>query len=366
MQLSVAQIFEPVCAQIAAMAEVIPHPAAEMCACDKCRRSKPKCEGRKHGNKWICKTCFAVLQMIHRKMGSFPQLSSEDTRSFFQRVADKPEDGRLKWECVRAQLKEVEITRAISAHASETEGKKLPLQVWVNQGWSPSKVKNCPSFEDDVLGTLYQVPVETERTSDLHEKVEQSLLERETQVNRKGGKAKPGEADWNVPADCKATGKQEQSDAKKAAKLLAESERHNRSLAKFAAKGLGLLLSKLDSVRAALPKTSPGDTQTALKEAEEQFVQWSKASRDIIAAAESRPQGDLGALPYTKDSLKAALDAASDLVQAVRPPKDPKKRAAPKAAERANPKKRAAPKAAPESVPKKRATGKQRDSQDKK
>ena len=343
--------------------------------------------GRKHGARFLCTSCESVDRLVRRNIGSLPLLDDADRTSFYSKALSAKSGPKHEWRLVRAALKESFVRRKMRMSGVRVDAPWKPALYWENQGYSPSKIRNCPSREDSRYGTLYQVEVTTEVDKRYEEEVEQELLEREAQVTRKrkakGAPAEAGgEPEWILPEEAPAgpsaakaakkvpasSAKAEEREKEKLAKEAAKREKSNANLAASAGKAMCLLHPKVEQLKTALKlmEGRPGFDEL-VKEAQEamaKVMDWIQKSRELVGAHTACPSGFMPRLPYDAASLKATVQATGELARWVREKvkedKLEQKAAAAVAEPKAQPKAKGKAKAAA-AAPKSRCKGKKPD-----
>ena len=319
-----------------------------------------------------------------------PDFGAQEKRSFFQKALEESEDGRYKWEVVRACLKQHSISRKIHQAGTDFTAPFRPLSYWTNKGYEADRVRKCKSKQDPVLGELFQVQVETDFRRGIEESVEEQILEREQRVIRskgKGAKKEEGteakeEPEWHVP-DYKALARDQDKSlqgkggakrepakaskdvkamtAKQLQKLEATRSKQNRAQNALAAKAIPALQAKMATlgqcVKIAERIGAEEEQKVAIDEATRQFATWESACRDFLSAYALCPGGELKPLGFDKQTYTAALGAAACLIKSLKDRdfelKEQKRRELDAAEEKADAEK-APGEAEPKAAPKKR------------
>ena len=175
--------------------------------------------GRKHGARFLCTSCETVDGLVRRNVGPLPLMEDAERASFYSKALATKSGPKHEWRLIRAALKESFVRRKMRMSGVRVDAPWRPALFWEKEGYSPRKIRNCPSREDSRYGTLYQVEVTMEVDKRYEEEVEQELLEREAQVSRKRkAKGAPAEAgddpEWVLP-DAEAAGPSAAKAAKK-------------------------------------------------------------------------------------------------------------------------------------------------------
>ena len=121
---------------------------SKLCSCCQFESSS----GSFRGAVWVCKGCSALNSMLLYKLGSgAASVSStmEDKVAFFRRAKPQAEGQRLKWETVRAVVKDHIIRRHIREHRQSTEGKYLPMKMHLQAGWTQEQVESKNDWVED-------------------------------------------------------------------------------------------------------------------------------------------------------------------------------------------------------------------------
>ena len=139
--------------------------------CERCQ-----CEadgGRVQGAHFVCLRCGSAEQMVHRRLGGWPDAFTDKAkRDFFTRVAARTKPGqRQTWTCVRADLKETCVRQRVTETSSSCGGPFLPKEVWMQQGWKEEVVLQGNYEYSSILGDTYQLKVRSTNTSDIDREV---------------------------------------------------------------------------------------------------------------------------------------------------------------------------------------------------
>ena len=322
---------------------------AEKLVCHLCHYKYDLSEGRRHGKKFQCLTCNSAERTVRRNLEASPmsEWSVEETQDFYQKLhAEKAADptGRLQWKTVRATVISTLTERAMSRYEGQCLVESLPLSVWVSQGWDEKLVLSQPNeYSDEYQCQVYKVPVRRQKWTEVREREEKRILEREQEVSqRRGKKGAQGEADLDVPtATAEKTGKStEAQEAKKADKERQKMVKENERLAATAAKALGPLSTNegsLDKVLVKAQKHEDSMPEGSLKCGQDiltKLREWSEKAREAINTQEANKVAvpclvKALTLPFKAEDVKTLLkqkQEAQKVLQGAMPQK-PKRQA---------------------------------------
>lgn len=299
---------------------------------------------RAHGRQTFCGPCNSIDVMVRRNVGSWPELSQSEKHLFFTKAQQaKDDNGRCAWKVIRALLKETMVVKKTSTQSTEVKAPYKPKEYWLSQGYPEDKVLQCPCEDDPLLGRLYQVHTKTVSRTEVYEEIEEQLLLREQEVQRKkgnkGNSAQEGDdKTWVVPVEQTAKGAggakgSARSEEAAAKREQAKRARQNAAASTLAAKAVSQIQPKLDQVTKLLK--SSGDKVTSehresLEACQTQMSAWLSTSRQVVTGYGADATACLPALPYTAADLKAAVTAtgstlkvAKDDVRAAKPAAKP-------------------------------------------
>ena len=333
--------------------------------CERCQ-----CEadgGRVQGARFVCLRCGSAEQMVHRRLGGWPDaFTDEAKRDFFTRVAARTKPGqRQTWACVRADLKETCVRQRVTETSSSCGGPFLPKEVWMQQGWKEEVVLQGNYEYSSILGDTYQLKVRSTNTSDIDREVNEILLEKENAVTQKkptgkkrkaseapaqdgdAGQQAPELAEWDVPlggpaasagkksglSEEKAAAKEERSQAKADGKTRKDNEK-TVLLASASLPRCTQLAKSLESVqRHKHFKDLEASTQTAIRDAAGIFSEYKEKTSHVLSVFDARQKEATAVpdLPYDKASFKASVTACQAVLKEARynfPKPEPKHAAA--------------------------------------
>ena len=300
---------------------------AEKLECQLCHYQYDLSEGRQHGKRFHCLTCSSAERTVRRNLEASPmsEWSVEETQGFYRKLHEQKSadpTGRLQWKTVRATVISTLTERAMSRYEGQCLVESLPLSVWVSQGWDEKLVLSQPSeYSEEYQCQVYKVPVRRQKWTEVREREEKRILEREQEISqRRGKKDAQGEPDLDVPTATKEkTGKStEAQEAKKADRERAKTVRENERLAATAAKALGPLSaneSSLDKVLAKAQKHEDSMPEGSMKcgqEALTKLREWSQKAREAINTQEANKIAvpclvQPLTLPFKADDVKTLL-----------------------------------------------------------
>ena len=325
--------------------------APEKLVCEFCKYKYDLSEGRQHGKKFHCLTCSSAERTVRRNLEASPmsEWSVEETQDFYRKIhAEKAADptGRLQWKTIRATVITTLTERAMSRYEGQCLVESLPLSVWVSKGWDEKLVLSQPNeYSEEYQCQVYKVPGRRQKWTEVREREEKKILEREQEISQRRKKGTQGEGDLDVPTATEKTGKStEAQEAKKADKERAKMVRENERLAATAAKALGPLSTNeasLDKVLVKAQKHEDKMPEGSLKcgqDALTKLREWSEKAREAINTQEANKVAvpclvKALTLPFKADDVKTLLkqkQEAQKVLQSAMPQKP--KRAAPQEA----------------------------------
>ena len=268
--------------------------------------------------------------------------SVEETQDFYRKLhADKAADpaGRLQWKTIRASVVTTLAERALARYEGQCLVESLPLSVWLSQGWDEKVVLSQPNeYSEEYKCQVYKVPVRRQKWSEVREREEKKILEREQEVlQRRGKKGTQGDADLDVPTATEKAGKStEAQEAKKLEKERAKLSRGNERLAAVAAKALGPLsaneasLEKLLAKARKLEDSMPEGSLKCGQEALTKLHDWSGKAREAINVQQTNKVAvpslqQALTLPFKADEVKTLLKQKQEVqkvLQAAMPKKE--------------------------------------------
>eukprot|EP00435_Cladocopium_sp_Y103_P028938 s3343_g7.t1 len=316
----------------------------ENLCCKLCARSLPASSpGRMRNKTWTCRHCLSLEMLLYRHLGpSEKQGWTVESRSDFYRRSTALDVAGCTWSTVKTMIVETQATRLVKEQENRVTAKSLPLEVWLKKGYNEQMVKNCPSEEDDALGTLYAVP-------------EKEVLQKNAKKQKRQGDDTEGkdEEEWDVVPHIPAAGggqpkgKKAKTDgntaaasakaARSAARAANQANKANEQLTMLASKATGLLSRLQKSTQTLLQQAEKAkledqqqldDLKTSLKRGTE----WNKAcvSALPLATAAQGTGARLDALPFTNKDLQDYAKATAVLHKQIR--EDLKKLKPPKVA----------------------------------
>lgn len=315
--------------------------ASPQATCRLCAHAYAMDAGRVHGQFFKCWQCLNAEQTIRRNLGDTQDLQGwkqEECQSFYQRLHQEKEQsgGKLLWKTVRATMLNTLCERAMTRCESTCEVTPLPLSVWLARGWDKETVESQPSEYSTEYGCqVYKVPIRSLRWSEVFEREESKLLNREKEATQKrqgkGNQAAGENAGVDVPLQenkGNASAKTAAQEAKAEAAALRKSLATNGKIAALAVKTFGPLNSAETSLTKAMVKIEaqkenvPEGVVTCCQDTQGKLRAWIAAARGAIDQAERNKGQDtpvaLVALPYTMEDMKALLKAAQEAQKHVR------------------------------------------------
>ena len=295
--------------------------------------------GRMHGQCFKCWQCLNAEQTIRRNLGDTQDLqgwNQEECQSFYQRLQQQKEQsgGKLLWKTVRATMLNTLCERALARFESTCEVTPLPLSVWLARGWDKETVEGQPNEYSTEYGCqVYKVPIRSLRWSEVFEREESKLLNREKEATQKrtGKQSTDASAGVDVPLqENKGNGsaKTAAQEAKAEAAALRKSLATNGKVAALAVRTFGPLSSAETSVTKAMVKVEahkenvPEGVVTCGQDTQGKLRAWIAAARAAIDQAERNKGLDtpvpLAALPYTAEDMKIQLKVVQEFHKAVR------------------------------------------------
>ena len=319
--------------------------------CRLCGLSHSQEQGRLQGQEFfVCTQCATMDRSLRRHLGDregLPDWSVSDQQAFFRQMKQTKESSakNMPWKTVRAALVTSLTTSVINTFSATVETEELPLSVWLQRGWDEELVKKQKQvFSEEYDSWVYCVPVRKLTWARTFQQVEQQVLTKEKELQKKKGGKRDVCDDLDVPV-AQGTDKNDAKTAKqevaKEKKVKADNERVHAA----AAKALGPLscaesnLQKLLAKVAAQKVTLEEGTQKCVPEVLGKLGDWCAAARAVVnqhqanrAKGEETKEEALPKLPWDAESLKALLKQCTEVGKAVKlaiPVKKPKAKAAP-------------------------------------
>ena len=296
----------------------------------------------------VCKTCNSTGAILTKHGLKLSELLHEGNMMQFFRDChkDKLDNGHLSYTRLRDMVKKSMIARHTTQVTESSSGSYYPLCYYEKQGYSPALLDKIRLLgkqkEHPLLGTTYQVSIDTVTTAEITETVEQQLLEREEKLRAKRpGKAQKldfqdlpplQEGDQEIldelsshedtpPASkkrCagkKAGASKEDAAARRAAeKAERQAKQQARQKAALASRCVGLLKTTCTKLMDQQPKLAGADldalTVEGLKDAEVTLTRWLHQSLAFVNGA----SGDLPLEYGSAKDVQAKCRAATQLL----------------------------------------------------
>eukprot|EP00435_Cladocopium_sp_Y103_P011436 s5818_g3.t1 len=240
--------------------------------------------------------------------------------------------------------------RHLSRFAAKVEVEELPLSVYETRGWKKETVERFPKEWNETYNDyIYKVPVRTMTWEEAFETVNEKILQLEKDAAKKKGK-KDGDQGTTLDLPPGEKGKKEdRKDERKAEREAASQAKKistgNQKIAATAANALGPLNS-LETALAKLLTRADAMSQedSAGKRLCRQCLETAKAwkqqahaavTQQEVAKGSTEQEMALPPLPFDSPAVKTLCKQAAEGMKEVRssfPKKEPKAKAAPKAA----------------------------------
>ena len=308
-------------------------------------------QGRVQGQEFfVCTQCASMDRTLRRHLGDrsgLPDWNVSDQQAFFRQMKETKDSSQknMPWKTVRAALVTSLTTSVISTFSTTVEAEELPLSVWLQRGWDEELVKKQKRvWSEEYQSWVYCVPVRRLTWSRVFQEIEQQVLSKEKELEKKKGGKKDVCDDLDVPV-AQGTDKNDAKTAKKGVAQEKKVKANNERVHAAAAKALGSLSCAASSLQKLLAKATA--LKVSLEEGTEKCVQevlgkletWSVAARSTVnqhqanrAKGEETKEEALPTLPWDAESLKAFLKQSAEVGKAVKlacPVKKPKAKAAP-------------------------------------
>ncbi|CAE7499194.1 unnamed protein product [Symbiodinium natans] len=140
-----------------------------MPVCSKC--GTEQVEGRQKSSvSWVCVSCDRLQSYLAKLQtpASFDNLSSDDLATFYKQASAMKENGRFKFDRVRAAMTQT-ISRTLERSSGETSFSPFyPLSVWQQKGYDVQRIQqHGTKRESKQLGDTWSVRLEAETSATL-------------------------------------------------------------------------------------------------------------------------------------------------------------------------------------------------------
>lgn len=325
--------------------------------CRLCARALPTgSPGRQKGKTWTCRHCLSMETLLYRNLGGADKQGwTVESKGDFFRKAASLEHGTYTWNTVKTMIINTQTERRVKEQVNKVKSKALPLNVWLQQGYSESHVKQFPDEVCPIMGQLFAVPVKETSLKEIRSLIEEEIQQKEKDAQKTKGSKRSAEGDagedWDIvphsgktsapaPKRSKTQGEghnvSEKASAKaekQFAKAAAKANKANDNTGQLAAKATAALTKSVklsEQVMALCQKhaVTDEDPLKALQLAVTQGQEWNQAAVALLplVSAARGTGARLSSLPFTGKDLqeycKATATLQKNLKQQVKAKKD--------------------------------------------